>query len=65
MEHKAKVGIDIGNDSLEREAAFLRVEQRMREEMNQAWKDFFEKNPDMKEEDVRRQVEERLRSKQK
>lgn len=64
MEHKTKVGIDIGNDSSERKAAFLRAEQRMREEMDQAWKDFFEKNPDIKEEDLRRWVEERLKSKQ-
>jgi hypothetical protein len=63
MGHKTKVGIDIGNDSLEQEAPFLRLEQRMREEMDQPWKDFFEKNPDMKEEDVRRQVKERLRRK--
>jgi hypothetical protein len=64
MEHKEKVGIDMGNDSSKREAALSRAEQKMREEMDQAWKDFFEKNPDMKEEDVRRRVEERLRSKQ-
>ena len=64
MEHKTKVGIDMGNDSSKREAALSRAEQKMREKMDQAWKDFFEKNPDMKEEDVRRRVEERLRSKQ-
>lgn len=63
MEHKAKVGKDNGNDSLRREDACSRAEQKMREEMDQAWKDFFEKNPDMKEEDIRRRVEERLRKK--
>jgi hypothetical protein len=36
----------------------------MREEMDRAWEDFFEKNPDKKEEDVWRRVEERLRSTQ-
>jgi hypothetical protein len=36
----------------------------MREEMHRVWKDFFDKNPDMKEEDVWRWVEERLRNKQ-
>jgi hypothetical protein len=38
--------------------------QKMKEEMDLAWKDFFKKNPDKKEEDVWRWVEERLRSKQ-
>ena len=64
MYHKAKVGIDMRNDSLKREVAFLREIQKMREEMDLAWKDFFEKNPGKKEEDVWRRVEERLRSKQ-
>jgi hypothetical protein len=36
----------------------------MREEMDRARKDFFEKNPDKKEEDVWRQIEEQLASKQ-
>jgi len=35
--------------------------QKMREEMDRAWKDFFEKNPCKKEADILRQVEERLR----
>jgi len=48
------------NDSLKREVAFLRAMQKMREEMDPAWKDFFEKNPGKKEEDVWRRVEERL-----
>ena len=52
------------NDSLKREVAFLRAMQKMREEMDLAWKDFFEKNRGKKEEDVWRRVEERLRSKQ-
>jgi len=64
MDSKAKLGIDMRNDSLKREAAFLHGKQKMREEMDRVWRDFFEKNPDMKEEDVRRLVEERLRSKQ-
>lgn len=38
--------------------------QKMREEMDLAWKDFFEKNPGKKEEGVWRRVEEQLRSKQ-
>ncbi|MGZ3524102.1 MAG: hypothetical protein ACXU9L_04855 [Thermodesulfobacteriota bacterium] len=57
------MGIDMRIDSLRREAAFLHAMQKMREQMDRVWKDFFEKNPDMKE-DIRRQVEERLRSKQ-
>jgi hypothetical protein len=64
MDHKAKVGIDMKNDSLKREVTFLYVKRQMREEMDLAWKDFFEKNPGKKEEDVWRLIEERLRSKQ-
>jgi len=64
MDHKAKVGIDMENASLKREAAFLYVKQQMREEMILAWDDFFRKNPGEKEEDVWRRIEERLRSKQ-
>ena len=64
MDHKAKVGIDMENASLKREAAFLYVKQQMREEMILAWDDFFRKNPGKKEEDVWRRIEERLRSKQ-
>jgi len=63
MEHKAKVGIDMRNDSLKREVALLHVKQKMREEMDRVWKDFFEKNPGKKGEDVWRRVEELLRSK--
>jgi len=64
MDHKAKVGIDMKNDSLKREVAFLYIKRQMREEMVLAWEDFFEKNPGKKKEDVWRRIEERLRSKQ-
>jgi hypothetical protein len=64
MSRKAKVGTNMKNDSLKRKAAFLRAKQKMREQMEQVWKDFFEKDPDMKEEDVRRRIEEWLRSKE-
>jgi len=64
MDLKAKVGIDMRDDSLKREAAPLHAKQKMREEVDRVWKDFFEKNPNVKEEDIRRRVEERLRSKQ-
>ena len=53
----------MGNDSLEGEVALSCVMQKMREEMDRAWKDFFEKNPDRKE-DVWRRVDERIASKQ-
>jgi len=49
------------NNSLKRQVAFLHVRQKMREEMDRVWKDFFEKNPDENEADVRRWVEERFR----
>ncbi len=49
---------------MKREVAFLPVNQKMREEMDLAWKDFFEKNPGKKEEDVWRRVLEQLRSQQ-
>jgi hypothetical protein len=42
------------NESLKRDPAFVHAKQKMREQMDQVWKDFFEKNPEMKEEDVRR-----------
>jgi len=63
MHHKAKVGIDMRNRSFKRMVAFLNPMEKMRKEMDLAWKDFFEKNPGKKEEDVWRQLEERLRSK--
>jgi hypothetical protein len=50
------------NDLLKREITFLYVKRQMKEEMDLAWRDFFEKNPDKKEEDVWRRIEERLRS---
>jgi len=52
------------NDLLEGEVALLCALQKIKEEMDRAWKDFFEKNPDKKGEDVWRRVEEQLRSKQ-
>jgi hypothetical protein len=60
-EDKARVRIAMRDNSL-RDVIFLRVKQKMREEMDRVWKDFFEKNPDKKEEDVWRRVEGRLRS---
>ena len=56
--------MDMRDDSLKREVAFLDVKEKMREEMDRAWKDFSAKNPGEKEEGVWRWVEERLRSKQ-
>jgi len=64
MYHKAKAGIDMRNHSSKREVVLLHPIQRMTREMNLAWKDFFEKNPDKKEEDIWRRLEERLRSRQ-
>jgi hypothetical protein len=52
------------NVLLEGEVALLSALQKMRGEMDRAWKDFFKKNPDKKEEDVWRRVEDRLRNKQ-
>jgi hypothetical protein len=64
MYHEVKAGIDMRNDSLKREVTLLFLKRQMREEMDLAWKDFFEKNPGKKEADTWRRVEERLRSKQ-
>jgi len=61
-EDKGKVRMAMKNNSLKRHVAFLRAMQEMRQEMDRVWKDFFEKNPDEKEEVVRRWLEERLRS---
>ena len=61
-EDKRKVRIATKNNSLKRHVAFLRAKQEMREEMDRVWNDFFEKNPDEKEEAIRRRLEERLRS---
>ncbi len=63
-EDKAKVRIATSNNLLKRQDTLLRAMQGMREEMHRVWNDFFEKNPDQKEEGLRRWVEERLRSKQ-
>ncbi len=62
MYNKAKAAIDMRNDSSKRQVAFLRAMEKMREAMDLAWKDFFEKNPSKKEGDVWRWVEERLRT---
>jgi hypothetical protein len=59
---RAKVRVAMRNNSLKRQVAFLRAMQEMRGEMDRVWKDFFKKNPDKKEEHIRRRVEERLRS---
>jgi len=64
MDQKAKVGIDIRHDSLKREVTFLFVKQQMREEMVLAWEDFFEKNPEKREEDIWQRIEERLKNRQ-
>ncbi len=64
MDDKANVGLGVKNDSLKKEATFLYVKRQMREEMDLTWKDFFEKNPGKKEEDVWRRIEERFRSEQ-
>ena len=61
MDHAITVRIDTRNDLLKRKVSFLK--QKMKEEMDLTWKDFFEKNPGKKEEDVWRRVEELLRSK--
>jgi bacterioferritin (cytochrome b1) len=50
------------NNSLKQQVALFRAMQEMREEMDRVWKDFFEKNPEQKEEVVRGWLEERLRS---
>jgi len=52
------------NDLLDPEIAFLRISQKMREEMDRVWKDFFEKNPEKKVEGVWQWVENRLRNQQ-
>ena len=64
MDYKAKAGIGMKKDSLKQEVTFLCVKRQMREEMDLAWRDFFEKNPGKKENEVWRRIEERLRSRQ-
>jgi len=61
-ENKGKVRGATMNNSLKRHVAFLRAMQAMRGEMDRVWKDFFEKNPDEKEQVARRWLEERLKS---
>ena len=46
---------------MKQQAAFLCAVQKMREEMDRAWNDFFKKNPSEKERVVRRRIEERSR----
>jgi len=50
------------NNSLKQQVALLRAVQKMGEEMDRVWRDFFEKNSDKKEQVVRQWLEERLRS---
>ncbi len=49
-------------ESSKRSTAVLSARRKMKKEMDRAWKDFFHKNPDIKEGDVRRLVEKRSRS---
>ncbi len=51
-------------DPSKRKDAVLSARRRMRKEMDQAWKDFFEKNTSINEEEIRRRIEKRSRSKQ-
>ncbi len=53
--------IEARNNSLKQHVAFLCAVQKMREEMDRAWNDFFKKNPNEKEQNVRRWIEERSR----
>ncbi len=62
MDHKSKSGNKHEERLIETGGFIFACNAKMREEMNRVWKDFFEKNPGMKEEDVWRRVEERLRS---
>ncbi len=64
MHNKARMGIAMRDDLSKQEVILLHIMQKMRKEMDLAWKDFFEKNPGMRKEDVWRRLEERLRSKQ-
>ncbi len=50
------------NVSSKRKAAVLRARREMKKEMDLAWEDFFKKNPGIGEEEVRRRVEEWLKS---
>ncbi len=50
------------NVSSKRKAAVLRARREMKKEMDRAWEDFFKKNPGIGEEEVRRRVEEWLKS---
>ncbi len=52
----------MGNDTSKRKAAVWHVRREMEKEMDRAWEDFFKKNPGINEEEVRRRVEEWLKS---
>ena len=52
----------INNRSLKQQVVLLRAMQEMRAEMDRVWRDFFDKNPDINEEEVRRWLEKRLRN---
>ena len=64
-EDERKVRTAMKNNSLKRHVPFLRGMQETREEMDRVWKDFFEKNPDEKEEVIRQWFEERFHQGQK
>ncbi len=53
----------MGNGSPKKKATVSRARQIIRKEMDRAWKDFFEKNPDLNEKEIRRLIGERSRSK--
>ncbi len=53
--------IEAKNNSLKQHVGFSCAVQKMREEMDRAWNDFFEKNPSEKERVVRRRIEEQSR----
>ncbi len=53
--------LKVGKDSSKRRPAFLRAKRKIGEQIERVWKDFFEQNPGIKEEDVRRRLEERLK----
>ncbi len=51
------------NDSSKKKAGISRARIIIRKEMDRAWKDYFEKNPDMNEKEIRQLIEEKTRSK--
>lgn len=52
------------NESSKKKVAISRARGIIRKEMDRAWRDYFEKNPDMNEEEIRRLIEERSRGKE-